>query len=157
MFPDFARFCVEGLPKMSDFRYFVLMIWWQTDQKQVSCKDLFFVCLFGPKTRKLQGPVFCLFVCLFLFCCCSCCWFCCCFMFLFFVFLGFFFALFCFVRLFFRQNCQLFDQLTDPIFYIRSQWNIAIHVIVYNSLTQKRNSRKFWIYDSYVDIYILMT
>ncbi len=38
------RFCVEGLPKILDFDYFVLNRW-QTDQKQEimnqSCKDLF--------------------------------------------------------------------------------------------------------------------
>ncbi len=37
-------FCVEGLPKILDFGYFVF-IWWQTDKKQEilkqSCKDLF--------------------------------------------------------------------------------------------------------------------
>ena len=35
---------MEGLPKILDFAYFVL-IWWQTDEKQEipkqSCKDLF--------------------------------------------------------------------------------------------------------------------
>ncbi len=39
----FPRFCVEGLPKMSDFGYFVL-IWWHIDKTQEtlkqSCKDL---------------------------------------------------------------------------------------------------------------------
>ncbi len=32
------RFCVEGLPKILDFGYFVFT-WWQTDKKQE--KDLF--------------------------------------------------------------------------------------------------------------------
>ncbi len=39
-----TRFCVEGLPKILDFGYFVL-IWWQTDKKheilKQGCKDLF--------------------------------------------------------------------------------------------------------------------
>ena len=37
-----VRFCVEVLPKMLDFGYFVL-VWWQTDKKnplKQSCKDL---------------------------------------------------------------------------------------------------------------------
>ncbi len=42
-FHDIPRFCGEGLPKMLDFNYFVL-IWWQTDQKQ--------------EQSKLQGPVY---------------------------------------------------------------------------------------------------
>ncbi len=43
LIPDFV-WTVEGLPKILDFGYFVL-IWWQTDKKQEilkqSCKDLF--------------------------------------------------------------------------------------------------------------------
>ena len=35
--------------------------------------------------------------------------------------------------------------------------NLAVHGIEYNSLTQNQYKLKFWIYDSYVDTYLLMT
>ena len=58
-----------------------------------------------------------------------------------------------------RQNCQLFVinyQMIRPnnIFNNRSQLqSIFTHIIVHNSITQNQNRQKFWISDSYVDIF----
>ncbi len=66
-----------------------------------------------------------------------------------------------------KQSCKdLFICIELPIVWIIGSNNIfnievngalLIHVIVHNSLMQKRNGLKFWIHDSYVDIYLLIT
>ena len=43
------------------------------------------------------------------------------------------------------------------IFNIEVNGALAIHIILHNSPMQNRNRLKFWIKDSYIDIYLLMT
>ncbi len=46
---------------------------------------------------------------------------------------------------------------SDNIYNVEVNGALSIQVIVHNSLTQNRNRLTFWIEDSYVDIYVLMT